>query len=86
MRGEFLDMPGLCLTEAEACRLWNVEPLVCAAILQALVDTGFLVKTSAGMYCARRTLNSDANYALGPLAIIVALAGIMAAWLIVDAL
>jgi hypothetical protein len=89
VRGEFLNMPGLCLTEAEACRLWNVEPLVCAAILQALVDTEFLVKTSTGMYCTRRTLhflNSDANYALGPLAIIVALAGIMAAWLIVDAL
>jgi hypothetical protein len=25
---EFLNMPGLCLTEAQACRFSNVEPLV----------------------------------------------------------
>ena len=50
VRGKFRGMPGLCLTEAQARRLWNMEPLVCVAILQALVDTGFLVKTSTGMY------------------------------------
>ena len=55
VRGEFLNIPGLCLTEAQACRFWNVEPLVCAAILQALVDTGFLVKTRTAMYCTYGT-------------------------------
>ena len=54
VRGEYLNMPGLCLSEAQACRLWNVEPLVCVAILQALVDTGFLIKTSTGMYYRSR--------------------------------
>ena len=55
VRGEFLNIPGLCLTEAQACRFWNMEPLVCAAILRAFVDTGFLVKTRAGMYCTYGT-------------------------------
>jgi hypothetical protein len=54
VRGEYLNMPGLCLTEAQACRLWNVDPLVCVAILEALVDTGFLIKTPMGMYCRSR--------------------------------
>ena len=54
VRGEFLNVPGLCLTEAQACHLWNVEPLVCVAILPALVDTGFLLKTSTGMYYRSR--------------------------------
>ena len=55
MRGEFLNLPGPCLTESQACRFWNVEPLVCAAILQALVDTGFLIKTPTGLYCTYGT-------------------------------
>lgn len=26
IRGEFLEMPGLKLTTAQACRLWNLTP------------------------------------------------------------
>ena len=43
VRGEFLEMPGLRLTRAQARRLWALDEATCDAILSALVDTRFLV-------------------------------------------
>ena len=43
-------MPGLRLTVAEAQRLCGVEPAMCQAILDALVDVGFLYRRSDGHY------------------------------------
>jgi hypothetical protein len=45
VRAEFLEMPGLQLTPAQAARLWHLEPEFCQAVLSALVDTKFLIKT-----------------------------------------
>jgi hypothetical protein len=45
VRAEFVEMPGMQLTPAQAARLWHFEPEFCKAILSALVDTKFLVKT-----------------------------------------
>ncbi len=42
---EFLEMPGLLLTEAEAARLWCLDPPLCRAVLSALVESRFLVRT-----------------------------------------
>jgi hypothetical protein len=43
VRAEFLEMPGLRLTRAQARRLWAVDEALCDAILAALVDARFLV-------------------------------------------
>jgi hypothetical protein len=42
-RGEFLEMPGLRLTLAQAQRLWAVDRALCSAVLAALVEARFLV-------------------------------------------
>jgi len=43
VRAEFLEMPGLRLTRAQARRLWALDEALCDAILTALVDARFLV-------------------------------------------
>jgi hypothetical protein len=50
VRGEFLDMPGLRLTEPQARRLWALEPSLCTAVLTELVDNGFLLRTRDGAF------------------------------------
>jgi hypothetical protein len=40
--GEYLEMPGLQLTLAQASRLWNTNLAVSQGVLDALVDTAFL--------------------------------------------
>ncbi len=42
VRAEYLEMPGLCLTVAQAARLWNVGRDECRQTLDALIRTGFL--------------------------------------------
>ena len=39
---EFLELPGLVLTQSQAVRLFGLEPECCHAILSDLVSTGFL--------------------------------------------
>jgi hypothetical protein len=54
VRGEYLEMPGLRLTTAQAARLWDMDPAVCDAILTSLCDNGFLVHGQGNTF-ARRT-------------------------------
>ena len=42
IRGEFLEMPGLVLTQPQAMRLFGLEPECCHQILSDLVSSGFL--------------------------------------------
>jgi hypothetical protein len=44
-QAEFLEMPGLQLTEAQAARLWSFDSALCSAVLTALVESRFLVRT-----------------------------------------
>jgi hypothetical protein len=55
IRGEFLEMPGLCLTQQQACRLWQMDELTCDGVLGALVEAGFLTRTPAGAFVAPST-------------------------------
>jgi hypothetical protein len=48
IRAEYNEMPGLCLTRAQAQRLWLLEPDVCENVLCAMVDAGFLRLTPGG--------------------------------------
>lgn len=50
IQGEYLEMPGLRLTTAQAQRLWGLERDVCEALLAALVDTKFLCRTRDGAF------------------------------------
>ena len=50
VQGEFLEMPGLRLTEAQARRLWGLDAASCSALLGALVDANFLFRTREGAF------------------------------------
>jgi Fic family protein len=50
VKAEYLEMPGLCLTLPQAQRLWNLDRATCAAVLQRLVESGFLSRTEEGAY------------------------------------
>ena len=50
VQGEFLEMPGLRLTHAQARRLWGLDAAACEALLDALVDANFLFRTRDGAF------------------------------------
>ena len=50
VRGEFIEMPGLRLTLAQAQRLWGLDRNACDALLGALVDAKFLFRTRDGAF------------------------------------
>ena len=57
--GEYVEMPGLQLTIAQASRMWNVTLSLSAQVLDRLVDAAFLrrsgscyVRADAGRVCA----------------------------------
>ena len=48
VRGEFIEMPGLQLTMAQAARLWGLDLAACRNVVDVLVDTAFLRWTENG--------------------------------------
>ena len=50
IRAEYREVPGLHLTEAQARRLWGLDPMTCQAILSTLVEVGFLKRSRQGAY------------------------------------
>jgi hypothetical protein len=50
VQGEFLEMPGLRLTEPQARRLWGLDAASCAVLLGSLVDSQFLFRTRDGAF------------------------------------
>ena len=50
IQGEFLEMPGLRLTEPQARRLWGLDAVSCGALLGALIDAKFLFRTRDGAF------------------------------------
>jgi len=55
IRAEYREMPGLQLTLAQARVLWQLDAPTCSAVLQVLVDEGFLVGKSDGRFVAAST-------------------------------
>jgi hypothetical protein len=49
-RAEYLEMPGLRLTPAQAQRLFDIEPAVCERVLNKLVEEKFLCVKVDGTY------------------------------------
>jgi hypothetical protein len=50
VKGEFLEMPGLRVTEAQARRLWGLDADSCQALLRELVQAKFLFRTRDGAF------------------------------------
>jgi hypothetical protein len=50
IRGEFLEMPGLRLTCAQAQRLWGLDEQTCRRVLDRLVAAQFLWRPADGAY------------------------------------
>jgi hypothetical protein len=50
VRAEYLEIPGLSLTQPQVQRLWNLDALTAEAPLAALVDLKFLKRTTRGAY------------------------------------
>jgi hypothetical protein len=61
VQGEFLEMPGLRLTEAQARRLWGLDAASCSALLGALVDANFLFRTRDGAFMRVETMHMKAG-------------------------
>jgi hypothetical protein len=50
VQGEYIEMPGLRLTIAQAQKLWGLDRAVCDALLGALVEAKFLFRTRDGAF------------------------------------
>lgn len=50
IRAEYLEMPGLSLTEEQACRFWGLDRRACATLLDELVAERFLRRTRDGAF------------------------------------
>lgn len=50
IRAEYIESPGLKLTEPQVRRLWGLDALMAEALLSALLDVGFLRRTREGAY------------------------------------
>ncbi len=50
IRAEYREMPGMCLTAAQASRLWGLDQSRCHTLLDALVVGGYLRRTGQGAY------------------------------------
>lgn len=59
IRREFLEMPGLNLTLAQAQRLWGLDRLTCEHLCNRLIDEGFLQRTSRGEYVLRSVVRTS---------------------------
>jgi hypothetical protein len=50
IQGEYLEMPGLRLTPAQAQRLWGLTTHDCESLMHMLMDSQFLKRTRDGSY------------------------------------
>jgi DNA-binding IclR family transcriptional regulator len=50
IQGEFVEMPGLRLTAAQAQRLWGLDRTKCDELLKTLVKARFLSQTRDGAF------------------------------------
>jgi Nse1 non-SMC component of SMC5-6 complex len=67
VRGEFEEIPDLRVTTEQASDRWNLEASHLEAILDSLVDSGFLCRSPEGVYSsgARGPLQSIKALSLG---------------------
>jgi hypothetical protein len=54
IQAEYREMPDLSLSKSQMQRLWGFEPLVCDALVDALVAAHVLRRTANGSYMTHR--------------------------------
>jgi hypothetical protein len=54
VQSEYLEMPGLKLTEAQARRLWGLDRDTCRVVLVTLIERAFLKRSLNGHYVRAR--------------------------------
>jgi hypothetical protein len=59
IRMEYLEMPDMKLSLAQAGRLWDSPTELCEAALDVLVLTGFLARTKDGSFLRRASARPD---------------------------
>lgn len=59
VRGEYLEMPGLRLTPPQAARLWHLDQGLALALLETLVETGFLARKGDCRYSRHGETDGD---------------------------
>ena len=67
VRGEYGEMPGLRLTFAQACRLWQMDAAACESVLQVLIAEGFLARTDEGAFIAMPTTHKVLKTSRSPM-------------------
>jgi hypothetical protein len=50
VRAEYVEVPGMSLTKPQVRRLWGLDPITCDAVIDALLNTGFLKRTRLDKY------------------------------------
>ena len=50
IESEYAEMPGMCVTAAQAQRLWGLDSITCSFVLTTLVERGVLRRTRRGTY------------------------------------
>ncbi len=50
IRAEYMEMPGLRLTRAQAQRLWGLDEQICLQLLESLTEDRFLYRGPDGTY------------------------------------
>lgn len=53
VEGEYREMPGLCLTLAQAARLWGMDRSTCELVLANLIERRVLKRALNGTYVRR---------------------------------
>ena len=56
IRAEYLEMPGLQLTAPQMWRLWRLDKTTCDAVVETLVEDGFLISNGHGAYRLARSI------------------------------
>ena len=61
VRDAYLDRPNLRLTPSQAQRMFELEPQVCVAVLDALLNEAFLLRTREGLFVRHADWMKPAN-------------------------
>jgi hypothetical protein len=63
VRAEFIEMPGLTLTVAQAQRLWGLDRSTCEWVIDKLTESGFLAWIRGDAVIARGEMTARASSA-----------------------
>ena len=50
IESEYREMPGMCVTAAQAQRLWGIDATTCSYVLATLVERRILRRTARGTF------------------------------------